>query len=102
MRLGEVLAQVGLLAGADDAGAERQGQAGHVAADGAEADDADGDLAHLACRQRLPGALALQLDELRQPAHHRQDHHHRVLGDGLAEDATGVGDGQAALRPRRA
>ncbi len=50
----------------------------------------------LASRQRLPGALALQLQELGQPAHDGQDHHQRVLGDGLAEDAAGVGDGQAA------
>ena len=50
----------------------------------------------LAGRQRLPGALALQLEELGQPPHDGQDHHQRVLGDGLAEDAAGVGDGEVA------
>ena len=50
----------GLLAGGDDPGTESQGQAGHAAPDGAEADDADGDLSQLTGGQRLPGALSLQ------------------------------------------
>ncbi len=92
---------IGITPRGDDAGAERDGQAGHGATDGAEADDADGDLAQLARRQRLPGPLSLQLQQLWQPTHDGEDHHQGVLGDGFAEDTACVGDEQAALRGLR-
>ena len=97
--LGDGLSDVeapGITPCGDDPSPERDSQACHGPTDGAEPDDADRDLAQLARRQRLPGALALQLHELRQPPHDGQDHHHRVLGDGLAEDAAGVGDDEVA------
>ena len=54
--------------------------------------------------QRLPGPLALQLQQLGQPTDDGQHHHQHVLGDGLGEDAARVGDDQAPTggRGRRA
>ncbi len=70
-------------------------------ADGAQAHDADGHVAQLGALQRLPRALALELEELGQPAADRQDHHQHVFRDGPAEDATRVGHDEAALEGGR-
>ena len=51
--------------------------------------------------ERLPRPLALELEELGQPAADRQDHHQDVLGDRAREDAAGVRDDDAALPRRR-
>ena len=41
----------------------------------------DRHVAQLRALERLPRPLALELEELRQPAADRQDHHQHVLGD---------------------
>ena len=51
--------------------------------------------------ERLPRPLPLELEQLRQPAATRQDHHQHVLGDRAAEHAARVGDDEAALERRR-
>ena len=52
----------------DHAAPERRRQRGDRAADRAQAHDPDGHVAHLARLQRLPRPLALELEQLRQPA----------------------------------
>ena len=84
-----------------DAASERLEQAGDLRADAPVADDPDRQLGELPPAQRLPGPLALELEELRKPSGDGQRHHHDVLGDRLAEDAAGVRDGQPALADRR-
>ncbi|MEJ7697630.1 MAG: hypothetical protein WKF78_13680 [Candidatus Limnocylindrales bacterium] len=65
----------------DDPTAEREGQVRHGLADRPETDDADRHVAQLGAFQRLPRSLALQLQELGQPATDREDHHQDVFGD---------------------
>ena len=89
-------AAVGMAARRQDAAPERQEQAGDLRADAPVADDPDRELGELPAAQRLPGPLALELEELRKPSGDGQRHHHDVLGDRLAEDAAGVRD----VRPR--
>ena len=81
---------------------ERLEQARDLGADAAVADDPDRQAAQLAAAQRLPGPLALQLEQLRQAAGDGQAHHHHVLGDRPAEDAAGVRDRSGRARGRRA
>jgi hypothetical protein len=47
-------------------------------------------VAQLSTLQRLPRALALELDQLGKPSTDREHHHQHVLGDGSAEDAAPV------------
>ena len=67
----------------DHPAAEARGQRRHRPADRAEADDPDRDVAHLARLERLPGPLALELEQLGQVPRDGQDHDHHVLGDRL-------------------
>ena len=80
----------------DDPAAEGGGQLADRAADAAQANHADGDVAQLDPDQRLPRPLPLQLEELGQAPADREDHEEDVLGDRRAEHATGVGDHDAA------
>ena len=81
----------------DHPAAERRRETGDRLADRAETDDADGHVAQLGALQRLPGPLALELEQLGQPATDGQDHHQDVLGDRVAEDAAGVRHDEPAL-----
>ena len=72
---------VGPPADRDDPAAERGRERADGPPDRPEPDDADGHVAQLRALERLPGPLALELEELRQPAADGQDHHQHVLGD---------------------
>jgi hypothetical protein len=84
-----------------DPATEGRGQGADRPPDRPQPDDADGHVAQLRALERLPRPLALQLEELREPARHAQDHHQHVLGDGPAEHAAGVGHDETALERRR-
>ena len=88
--------------GRDDPAAEGRRERADGPPDRAEPDDADRHVAQLAALERLPGPLALELEQLRQPPADREDHHQHVLGDRPREDAARVRDDEAALaRGRR-
>ena len=89
--------RAGSPAGRDDPAAEGGREGADRPPDRAEADDAHGHVAQLGALERLPGPLALELEELGQAPADGQDHHHHVLGDRPAEDAPGVGHDQPAV-----
>src|SRR3954452_25057771 len=84
----------------DDTATEGGRESTHRAADGPEPDDADGDVAQLGTLERLPRALALQLEQLREPPADGEDHHQDVFGDRPAEHAARIRDDDAALPGR--
>jgi hypothetical protein len=83
--------------GGQDPAAERAQEPCQLLADAAVADDPDRQLGQLPPAKRLPGALALELQELREAARDGQRHHDHVLRDRAAEDAARVRHQQAAL-----